>query len=66
MCIQLYYHAPFIHVCDCTSDQEYFIKLLYLFHVPDDYDTWNMRSIRSINQLYTVLVAKAFTDNENY
>lgn len=26
----------------------------------------NMRSIRSINQLHTILVAKAFTDNENY
>jgi len=40
MCIKLYYHAPFIYVCDCPYGQEYFIKLLYLFHVPNDYDTW--------------------------
>ena len=39
MCIKLYYHAPFIYVCDCPYGQEYFIKLLYLFHVPNDYDT---------------------------
>ena len=39
MCIKLYYHAPIIHVWDCTYDREYLIKLLYLFHVPNDYDT---------------------------
>jgi hypothetical protein len=27
MCIKLYYHAPFIHVWDCSYDKDYFIKL---------------------------------------